>query len=115
MNDDDSRDYGTCCICERPLAAPINLVMLPFKGLADQSCGWGCVVCHLPCEGATAFVCDPCVVAYGDDPRTALDARIKFIVCDPDSTGRAPIDQINIFEPHEHRLDLHAEDGVDLT
>lgn len=53
-------DFGACCICRKEGATVRNFVMLQLLSPIPGN-GWGCMVCGLPPNGATAVVCDSCV------------------------------------------------------
>lgn len=57
--DNTETTLGPCCNCER-LDGVTNVVMLARLGPVPGQ-GWGCVVCHLPCDGAVAVLCHLCV------------------------------------------------------
>lgn len=65
---DDEPSLGPCCICERE-ADVKTIVMLPIRAKIPGH-GWGCVVCNLPGDGASAVLCDACVGDYaaGNEP-----------------------------------------------
>ncbi len=81
-------EVGPCCMCETE-AGVRNLVML------DRRCviaghGWGCFVCGLPSDGATAVLCDGCLERY------RADASLLRFACAgyPATDGRVPIEQL---------------------
>jgi hypothetical protein len=57
---DDAIDLGGCCACRNAGPTVRNIVMLPFRAPVSGK-GWGCVVCHLPSDGAVAVLCDACL------------------------------------------------------
>lgn len=60
INDEDAMPhFGPCCNCGRNEGVR-NIVMISRRGPA-RGCGWGCVVCRLPLDGAIAVVCDDCI------------------------------------------------------
>ena len=65
MDNGTKLDLGPCCMCTGPGA--INLVMLRRRAPVAGH-GWGCVVCNLPADGATAVLCGDCMDIYQDNP-----------------------------------------------
>ena len=62
MTDDDPIDLGACCACRRAGQTVRNIITLPVRAPVPGK-GWGCMVCHLPSDGAVAVVCDACLEA----------------------------------------------------
>ncbi len=56
---EDDIDLGPCCACGGGENVR-NMMMLSLKAPVPGT-GWGCVVCHLPSDGAMAVVCDKCL------------------------------------------------------
>jgi hypothetical protein len=54
-------ELGPCCMCGGPDA--INIITLDRRS-AIPGHGWGCYVCGLPPDGASAVVCTPCLELY---------------------------------------------------
>jgi hypothetical protein len=81
-------DLGPCCICESTENVH-NVIMLDRRG-AVPGHGWGCVVCGLPSDGASAVLCDACL------PRWQTDESLLKIACRgyPKSDGRIPIAEL---------------------
>lgn len=50
-----------CCACGRTRTCR-NIICTEFCA-PEPGTGWGCVVCHLPQDGAVAVVCDDCAAA----------------------------------------------------
>ena len=95
---DDTLDMGPCCVCETTGPSVRNILMLPKKGHVPGH-GWGCVVCHLPPDGATAVVCDACFAAK---------ATLRFVCRGwPAVDGRVPIDELLLQENHQHDPEAH--------
>jgi hypothetical protein len=96
MNDDDL-DFGSCCACEG-LDGVRNIIMLDVKALTPGK-GWGCVVCHLPNDGAVAVLCDRCL---------ETNAEVRFAV-DGWTTDkkRVKIEELTI--EHKHDMKYHHE------
>jgi hypothetical protein len=55
---DDMPGLGPCCICETYVGVTV-ILMLPRRGPIPGH-GWGCAVCGLPSDGATAVLCESC-------------------------------------------------------
>jgi hypothetical protein len=51
---------GPCCACGADNSTVRNILSLDLKAPVPAT-GWGCVVCHLPNDGALAVLCDKCV------------------------------------------------------
>lgn len=98
MSDEsDEPSLGPCCGCERDTAGSAhNVAMLNFRTMIPGH-GWGCFVCHLPSDGATAVLCDDC---YERMERGEEDV-IRFACRGyPGTEGRAPISEFT--EPFDH-------------
>lgn len=94
-------DLGPCCICEGTKKVR-NILHLHHKApIAGR--GWGCVVCHIPPDGAVAVICDHCLALYH-----AHKAELKF-ACKgyPAIDGRVPIGDLQ--GEHEHDPKFHPE------
>jgi hypothetical protein len=59
--DSTMKDF-VCCSCGRKDSTVRNMLMLPFRGSVPGT-GWGCVLCALPPDGASAILCDACLSA----------------------------------------------------
>lgn len=99
---------GPCCICGG-LADVRNIMMLdrlsPIPGR-----GWGCMVCGLPADGATAVLCDAC-----RDDHTARDVPLKFVCRGyPAEDGRAPFEDLDA-EVFAHDAEKHRLDELAFT
>jgi hypothetical protein len=56
----DALTLGSCCACGIEGPEVSHVLMLPQKApIAGH--GWGCVVCGLSPDGATAVLCDACL------------------------------------------------------
>lgn len=100
----EAPDLGPCCICERsaPEANVRNIIMLDRRGPIPGR-GWGCFVCGLPLDGASAVVCDDCL-GDGED----LEPRLRFACRGWAATdGRIPIAELT--EPFGHDMSKHPE------
>ena len=60
--------------------------------------GWGCVVCRLPMDGASAVLCGDCLDDYA-----AGRAKLR-LACSgyPATDGRVPVK--SLIEPHAHDM-----------
>jgi hypothetical protein len=94
FDEEAAPDLGPCCICGGALGVR-NVMMLGVKNQVPGH-GWGCVVCHLPPDGASAVLCDACLGLF-----SAGKAEIKFAARGyPATEGRVPIEALSV--PHEH-------------
>ena len=92
----DAPSLGSCCGCETTEAVH-TIAMLPYRNKVPGH-GWGCVVCHLPSDGAVAVLCDSCADAAH---HRGIDAVLRF-ACRGYAAedGRAPIEKFQ--EPFVH-------------
>ena len=105
--DPDNPDFGACCACGEQGPSVRNLILLPLRALqpANRSSGegglggWGCAVCHLPCEGAVAALCDRCA----EEDRPLAHACVGY----PALGVRVPVGELT--EPFEHDPLFHPE------
>jgi hypothetical protein len=91
---------GPCCICgdEHPWVR--NVLMLPLKNEVPGH-GWGCLVCRLPADGASAVLCDDCLNLY-----QASLAELKFACRGyPATDGRVPIEKLSLRHEHDPLVD----------
>jgi hypothetical protein len=99
---DGAPSLGPCCICETYVGVTV-ILMLPRRGPIPGH-GWGCAVCGLPSDGATAVLCEGCYefVEAGATP---------IFVCRgyPGSEGRMLYSALSD-EHFDHRAALHRED-----
>jgi hypothetical protein len=99
----DVPSLGPCCICERDTAGSVhNVIMLPFRNQVPGH-GWGCVVCDMPADGATAVVCDECIELWRSGERDLAFACRGW----PGTDGRMPIGELS--EVFEHNRARHDE------
>lgn len=107
MNKEDNVEALTprrCCACGE-LKSPCRTIgQLNLKAPKGSS-GWGCMVCHLPMEGAMVVVCDECNERFDREDET-LEIRWA-IAGDFDSDDRVLISELT--EPHEHNPRFHPE------
>ncbi len=98
-------DLGPCCCCQKIGPTVRNLITLPFRAPAGEDGrrigGWGCAVCHLPCEGAVAVMCDGCI----EEKRELVEACAGY----PASGERLPMAALT--EPFDHDPARHREFG----
>lgn len=91
-------DFGPCCACEG-LELVRNMMMLDKKASVPGT-GWGCVVCHLPSDGAIAVICDGCLESH---------AEIRFAVYGyVIHKQREKIEELT--EPFAHDMKFHQDD-----
>jgi hypothetical protein len=94
-------DLGPCCMCETTEGA-VNMVCLDRR-CAVPGHGWGCVVCHLPFDGAVAVLCDECFRLYRQQPEYLIEACRGY----PGTEGRIPIEELPPGE-FAHDMAMHA-------
>lgn len=107
--DDDARiesdtpmDLGPCCACGKSGPSVRNIHMLPWKA-REPGKGWGCVVCGLPPDGASAVYCDEC--HESNAPLVwAVDGYLA-------AHGRILIKELP-HEAHEHNEALHLMEQI---
>jgi hypothetical protein len=92
---DDDLDLGPCCACEG-LDDVRNIMMLDKKALTPGK-GWGCVVCHLPNDGAIAVLCDGCL---------EMHVEIRFAV-DGWTTDKKRVKIEELSGEHKHNMEFH--------
>lgn len=94
---------GSCCICETFVGVTVILMLPRRSPIAGH--GWGCAVCPLPSDGATAVFCESCYefIEAGANP---------VYVCRgwPGSDGRALFTELSP-EHFDHRDVNHDEEG----
>ena len=96
MSDDDTPSLGSCCGCGGTEGVR-SIYMLPYRNKVPGH-GWGCVLCHLPSDGASAVLCDSCATLA---QRRGIDAVLRFACRGyPATDGRAAIDKFQ--EPFAH-------------
>lgn len=96
-------DFGPCCACGQKDPTVRNFVMLnkrlPHE--VDHASAWGCFVCGLPFEGASAILCDACV---------ETNAEVKYVVLGYVNDGKEQrFPYADLTEPFEHDLSKHPE------
>ena len=95
-------DLGPCCICGGGNAT--SIIMLDFR-CAVPGHGWGCVICDLPPDGASAVLCEPCTATWQADPSKLTVACRGWPAID----GRIPIDELSN-EWFGHDATKHGEE-----
>jgi len=83
---DDAPDLGPCCMCEVCGPEVCNIIMLDRR-CAVPGHGWGCVVCGLPADGASAVLCNECLDKWRADETRLTTACRGW----PGSDGRIAI------------------------
>jgi len=109
MSDVNEPDLGPCCICSARGPRVRNIYCL-HKLSPTPGRGWGCVVCDLPNDGATAVVCDECQQACGASVTNALVYACRGR---PGVDGRVPVAELT--GEHYHDMRAHLEDEDDCT
>jgi len=90
---------GTCCICGGVCDEGAGIAMLPFKGTVPGH-GWGCFVCGLPLDGASAAICGDCLPGFLTGEKRLVYACAGY----PATDGRVAIEDLT--EPHLHDPDV---------
>jgi hypothetical protein len=94
----EMESLGTCCGCETPIGVR-TIVTLSFRNKVPGH-GWGCVICHLPTDGASAVLCEACTVRLQEGEDVIRFACRGWPAVD----GRAPIGKFT--EPFEHDMSI---------
>jgi hypothetical protein len=98
MSDDDAPDLGPCCACGRSENV-VEIYMLPLRNHVAGH-GWGCVICGIPSNGASAVLCGDCGTKYRRGDMVLRFACRGY----PATDGRAPIDTFT--EAFEHDMSV---------
>lgn len=101
VDEADDIDLGACCACRKSGPTVRNIMMLGKRAPVPGT-GWGCLVCHLPSDGAIAVVCDACLEAE----RPILDVCVGY------ASRNERVSSETVTELFEHQLALHAGEGV---
>jgi hypothetical protein len=107
------QDHGYCCICEG--TEDVNVLVLVELRAPEPGTGWGCVVCHQPCDGAIAVICERC---ERECPTQADAVRRLRWVCRGYVMGghRAPIESLDPAKfSHDPMLHDELADLSDYT
>ena len=115
QRNDDDLDLGPCCACEG-LENVRNVLMLDKKALTLNR-GWGCMLCHLPFDGAVAVLCDGCLQTHAEirfavDGWTTDKKRVKIeeLTVEHKHDMRFHQDELDIFsEPEDDHLDYEED------
>lgn len=92
---------GDCCACHGSENVR-NIVMHDFRAPVPGT-GWGCVVCHLPMDGAVSVICDRC--------RDARSVIVDVCAGYPKGNSRLALD--GFFKtPFAHKMAMHESDFV---
>lgn len=97
MSGDDIPSLGPCCICGGGENVH-TVIMLAVKGQVPGH-GWGCFMCDLPSDGASAVLCVLCTDKWQEGEPLRFACRGY-----PAQDGRVPIGELT--EPHEHDPDV---------
>jgi hypothetical protein len=110
MSEGDQASLGTCCVCGG--TNHVRTIFQLDKKSPTPGCGWGCVVCGLPPDGAVAVVCDECFAVISVERSTGIpmkkSAELQF-ACKgfPETGGRVPISEL--VGDHRHDMSKHPE------
>jgi hypothetical protein len=99
FGDDHIPDLGPCCGCGTTKGV-VSTVMLDRRSPISGR-GWGCAVCKLPFDGATAVLCGQCL---GLPPRFACRGN-------PATDGRIPVEGFRN-EPFGHNEAMHRGEAA---
>ena len=99
-------DFGACCACERTENVR-NIIQLSLLAPRPGT-GWGCVTCHIRCDGALAVLCDQCL-----DKNAELIFAVDGYLC---NRKRIKIDELTIPFGHDmrHHKEHYKADLVDV-
>lgn len=97
------KKLGSCCICGK--YEKVRTVILINRKCVIRGHGWGCLVCHLPKDGAVSVLCEKCMQLF-----EAGLAQIR-LACEgyPWESGRVPIEQLTEIHEHNHRIHVLYE------
>ena len=88
---------GPCCVCSS-MKRVRSILCLNLRSPIPGH-GWGCVVCGLPSDGASAVICDACCESHREGDVTKA---IRFACRGyPGSEGRIPIGELTEFFGHD--------------
>lgn len=101
-------DVGPCCSCGG-LENVRNFIMLDYEAPVKGT-GWGCVVCNLPLDGATAVICDGCLEkAWAPNGQLGAEDTLHYVIEGrAEEKRRLPIEQLEKI-PFGHDLKYHEE------
>lgn len=96
-------DLGTCCACGGEENVR-NLIAMPQRAPVEGT-GWGCMVCSLSSDGASAVICDRCleegmeikqvINGYPTDKQRMAIADLKYVPFEHDMTKHHEEDMLN--------------------
>jgi hypothetical protein len=94
-------DLGQCCACEKEDVHSVRNIVCLDRLAPVPGTGWGCFVCGLPMNGASAVICDECL-------RDEKEIRfaIKGLAADKQ---RIPLDELSPYA-FQHDPAKHSED-----
>lgn len=100
---------GSCCRCGSYRHVR-NILSVNFKGPTPGR-GWGCVVCHLPPDGAMAVLCDKCLADFQALPvNTEIEAFLEYVCTGyPGTDGRTLLKTFPRV-PHNHDAAYHQNE-----
>lgn len=98
---------GPCCICQGEQGVR-NVIMLHQKAPVAGH-GWGCVVCHLPSDGAIAVLCDKCFELF-QHGKAALRFACRGY---PGKEGRVPAAELAGEHDHDHKVHEAEQNGYE--
>lgn len=100
--DEDNINLGPCCICEKTGKTVRNIILLEKKCTIPGH-GWGCVICDLSSDGASAVLCGDCMKLYESG-----EAAIKFACRGyPATDGRISVGELP--GDHKHDMEKHRK------
>lgn len=94
-----TENLGTCCICCSTEGVR-NIMNFPQKAPVPGR-GWGCVICHLPGDGAIAVLCDGCLEKVQYEGVEIPYACVGY----PADNKRVPVAELR--GTHEHDMEAH--------
>jgi len=97
----DTPYAGICCNCGEIKPDVRNFVQIE-KRAPEPGKGWGCLVCHVPADGAMAVLCDTCMEQVIDG------AAIQYVCAGyPGENKRVPMSEVT--ERFGHDMRYHPE------
>ena len=100
----DENDLGTCCICGKSGKTVRNIIVLDRETAPENyGKGWGCLVCGLPMNGASAVLCDDCV-----PNRSKVD---KMVIGWPKENRRRLLSEVPYVEFKHDELKHMVDEG----
>ena len=109
---EDLPALGPCCMCDGTEKVT-TIIMLERRCMVSGH-GWGCAVCGLPLDGASAVLCDDCFVTYRSEPELLTTACRGY----PATEGRIAIAELppGTFDhdPVKHAIDDLGQAAADV-